>query len=157
MTRWLDDDEMRAWRSLVEVYTDLGASLEADLQYQHGIGNGEYAVLVNLSEAPEQRLRMCDLAQRLHLSPSGLTRRLDAMVRQGLVARQPSPDDRRVILAVLTSVGVDALESAAPDHVESVRRNLLDHLSRTQIRQLGTALTAVQRGRLGPVPERTEG
>ncbi len=157
MTRWLDHEEMRAWRTLVEVYADLDASLEAELQQHHGIGNGEYAVLVNLSEAPEQKLRMCDLAQRLHLSPSGLTRRLDAMVRHDLVAREPSPDDRRVILAALTPVGAATLERAAPDHVEGVRRHFLDHLSRTQIRQLGAALTAVHRARHSGASKQTGG
>ena len=82
---------------------------------------------------------MCDLANRLHLSPSGLTRRLDGLVSLGFVARVPSPGDRRVMLAQLTDRGVDALAEAAPDHVSSVRRHFLDHLSRTQIRQLGDA------------------
>ena len=77
---------MRAWRGLVEVYADVHASLEAELLEGFGFSEGDYAVLVNLSEAPEGRLRMCDLATRLHLSPSGLTRRLDGLVREGLVA-----------------------------------------------------------------------
>ena len=69
MTRWLDDDEMRAWRGLVEVFTDIEASLEAELLDRHGISVGDYGVLVNLSEAPDERMRMCDLAANLHLSP----------------------------------------------------------------------------------------
>ena len=137
MTRWLDDDEMRAWRGLVEVMAAVQAATEADLVAGHGLTQGDYAVLVNLSEAPEQAMRMCDLAARLHLSPSGLTRRLDGLVRLGFVARVPSPGDRRVMLAQLTSRGIEALGEAAPDHVSSVRRHFLDHLSRSQIRQLG--------------------
>ena len=147
MVDWLDDDEMRAWRGLVEVFGDVHASLEAELLEGFGINEGDYGVLVNLSEAPDRRLRMCDLAVRLHLSPSGLTRRLDGLVRQGLVTREPSAQDRRVTLAVLTEAGFTTLEAAAPVHVDGVRRHLIDNLSRTQIRQLGAAFDAVRRRR----------
>ena len=144
---WLDDEEMRAWRGLVEVFADVHASLEAELVEGFDIREGDYGVLVNLSEAPDHRLRMCDLALRLHLSPSGLTRRLDGLVRQGLVAREPSAQDRRVTLAALTDAGFATLEAAAPVHVDGVRRHFIGNLSRTQIRQIGTAFDAVRRRR----------
>jgi DNA-binding MarR family transcriptional regulator len=144
---WLDDDEMRAWRGMIDVFTDVHASLEADLIDRFGITEGDYGVLANLSEAPGRRLRMCDLAARLHLSPSGLTRRLDGLVKLGYVAREPSEADRRVTLAVLTNAGYATLEAAAPVHVEGVRRALIDNLTRTQIRQLGAAFDAVRRRR----------
>ncbi len=144
---WLDDEEMRAWRGLVEAYAELTAALEADLLTGFGIDGGDYGVLVNLSEAPDQRLRMCDLAARLHLSPSGLTRRLDGLVKAGYVARRPSEQDRRVTLAVLTDAGRATLEAAAPVHVAGVRAHFVDHLSRTQLRQLGTAFEALRRRR----------
>jgi DNA-binding MarR family transcriptional regulator len=147
MARWLDAEEMRAWRPLVDVYASLTADLEAELVEQHGISQGDYGVLVHLSEAPGHKLRMCDLAAALHLSPSGLTRRLDGLVRDGLVRREPAPGDKRVSLAALTPAGLEKLKAAAPDHVESVRRHYLDHLSRTQIRQLGAILTSLQRRR----------
>jgi DNA-binding MarR family transcriptional regulator len=86
---------------------------------------------------------MCDLASTLNLSPSGLTRRIDGMVKAGLVARTPSPDDRRVMLSVLTDEGRARLEQAAPDHVAGVRRAFLDHLSEKQIRNLGEVFAAV--------------
>ncbi len=146
MAAWLDPEEMAAWRSMVDVHAELMAVLESELVRAHGLTLGDYTVLVNLSEAPGERLRMCDLANRLHLSPSGITRRLDGMVKHGLVAREPSTDDRRVMLAVLTPSGRAALEAAAPDHVEGVRRHFLDHLSRTQIRNLAAAFAAVERG-----------
>jgi len=147
--RWLDDEEMRAWRGLIELTNDLHAALDAELTADFGLTEGDYAVLVNLSEAPGRSMRMCDLACRLHLSPSGLTRRLDGLVRDGLVVREPSADDRRVSLAVLTDAGFARLEQAAPAHVDSVRRHLLDHLTRTQIRQLGAAFESVQHRRAG--------
>jgi len=146
--RWLDDEEMRAWRGLVEVYADVHTALTVDLQEGFGFDEGDYGVLVNLSEAPERRLRMCDLAERQHLSPSGLTRRLDGLVRLGLVAREPSAADRRVTLAVLTDAGLAALEQAAPTHVDGVRRHFLDHLSRAQVRHLGNAFEALRRRRV---------
>jgi DNA-binding MarR family transcriptional regulator len=144
---WLDDEEMRAWRGLVEAYAGLQAALEAELVAGFGIDGGDYGVLVNLSEAPDHRLRMCDLAARLHLSPSGLTRRLDGLVKAGYVAREPSEHDRRVTLAVLTDAGRATLEAAAPVHVAGVRAHFVDNLSRTQLRQLGTAFEALQRRR----------
>ena len=145
--RWLDDEEMRAWRGLVETFSDVVADLDADLQREHGLTHGDYGVLVHLSEAEGDRLRMCDLAERLHLSPSGLTRRIDGLVRAAMVRREQAPDDRRVILAVLTPEGRRRIEEAAPDHVESVRRRLFDHLSRTQIKELGATLAALRAGR----------
>jgi DNA-binding MarR family transcriptional regulator len=115
-----------------------------------GFTEGDYAVLVNLSGARDRRLRMCDLAEHLHLSPSGLTRRLDGLVRGGLVSREPSASDRRVTLAVLTDAGYAALEAAAPVHVDGVRRHFLGHLSRAQVRQLGHAFDALRRRRASP-------
>jgi DNA-binding MarR family transcriptional regulator len=144
MTQWLDDDEMRAWRSLISVFTAVESSLETDLVEKHGLTLGDYAVLVALSEHADHRRRMCDLAGILHLSPSGLTRRIDGLVRQGLVSREPLPDDRRVALAVITPKGLTKLEAAAPDHVEGVRTELLNYMSRTQIRLLGHALSSVE-------------
>jgi DNA-binding MarR family transcriptional regulator len=148
MVKWLDAEEMKAWRGLVDVFADVEASLGAELAESHGISSGDYAVLVALSEADAHRLRMCDLATALHLSPSGLTRRLDGLVKKGFVARVPLADDRRVTLAALTPKGMTKLEKAAPLHVDGVRRHLLDHLTRTQIRQLGSVLSTVQRRRL---------
>ena len=145
--RWLDDEEMRAWRGLVEVVNDVRGSLELDLMEAHGLAEGDYAVLVTLAESDGRVMRMCDLATCMHLSPSGLTRRLDGLVQAGLIDRVPAPDDRRVTLAQLTPAGFSRLQQAAPDHVESVRHHALDHLSRTQIRQLGAALEAIRRGR----------
>ena len=71
---------------------------------RHSLTEGEYGVLVMLSEAPERQLRMCDLANILHLSPSGLTRRLDRLVREGFVTREPWVDDRRVTMASLSKL-----------------------------------------------------
>lgn len=144
-TRWLDDREMLAWRTYIEVSARLHLALEQDL-VPTGLTQGDYQVLVVLSEAPEHRMRMCDLANLLQLSPSGLTRRLDGLVRDGLVGRAASETDRRVMLAVLTPAGHETLASAAPHHVESVRSRLFDQLSDAQVDQLAAIFTAIGHG-----------
>jgi len=143
--QWLDDTEMAAWRGFIETTGALNAALDADLA-AHGLTIGDYEVLVRLSESPDERLRMCDLATQLRLSPSGLTRRLDGLVASGLVVREPSASDRRVMLAALTPAGLDTLEAAAPDHLAGVRRQFIDRLDRSEIEHLASAFAKVQLG-----------
>jgi DNA-binding MarR family transcriptional regulator len=145
MTRWLSDTEMRAWRVFATTTPHLLAALDADLA-PHRVNLGDYEVLVHLSEADDQRLRMCDLSALLGLSPSGLTRRLDGLVKLGYVARVPSSADRRVMLATITPAGMAAMQAAAVDHVASVRRHLLDRLDPQQIDALGDIFAAVAAG-----------
>jgi DNA-binding MarR family transcriptional regulator len=140
---WLDPEEQEAWRTLITVHSRLLGRLDAELQACHGISLPDYEVLVHLSEAPGQDLRMAELAERLSLSPSGLTRRLDGLVRDGLVERRACPSDRRGSLAVLTPIGLAALEQAAPTHVEGVRRYLIDRLERDELLDLATAFESV--------------
>jgi DNA-binding MarR family transcriptional regulator len=142
-TRWLSELEMRAWRSYVETQSDLLTALEADLQ-PTGLNLGDYQVLVFLSEADDRRMRMCDLAELLQLSPSGLTRRLDGLVRKALVERVGSDLDRRVMLAVLTPDGLAQLEAAAPTHVDSVRARLVDLLDPAELEALDRIFTKVR-------------
>jgi DNA-binding MarR family transcriptional regulator len=146
MTQWLDDEEMAAWLGLVDVSSGVMGALEAELMANHGITAGDYGVLARLSEVDPARMRMCDLASALHLSPSGLTRRLDGLVTRGYVSREPSADDRRVMLAVLTDEGRLFLEEVAPLHVDGVRRHFISRLSRTQLRNLASAFRSVEQG-----------
>ena len=136
---------MRAWRAFAEVNNHLMAALETDLA-PHRLSFGDYEVLVQLSEAGDHQLRMCDLAERLGLSPSGLTRRLDGLVKAAFVRRLPSTADRRVMLATLTASGSDAMRCAAQDHVASVRRHLIDRLDAAQIDALGDIFISVGKG-----------
>ena len=145
MVNWLQPTEMAAWRSYIETYADLIAALEDDLA-PTGLDLGDYQVLVFLSESDEQSLRMCDLAARLQLSPSGLTRRLDGLVRAGLVERRGSEDDRRVMLAALTRRGLEVLERAAPVHVESVRRHMIDLLDESELAVFTSAFQKIRAG-----------
>ncbi len=142
MTDWLTPAEMRAWRAYIGTYADLAGALEADL-VAHGVDLGDYQVLVYLSEVDAHEMRMCDLAERLQLSPSGLTRRLDGLVKSGAVVRRGSEVDRRVMMAVLTDAGRATLERVAPHHVASVRRRLFDHLDDAQVAALESIFTAI--------------
>jgi DNA-binding MarR family transcriptional regulator len=143
--RWLDPEEMRAWRAYIETVFELNAALEADLA-EHGLTLGDYQVLVFLSEADGRAMRMCDLAARLQLSPSGLTRRLDGLVRAGVVERRPSETDRRVMLAVLTAHGAAVLDRAAPTHAGSVRARIFDRIPRRDIGAMERLFTAIHAG-----------
>ena len=81
--RWLDDDEMKAWRAYITTSVDLMKALEHDVA-PYGITMGDYQLLAMISEAPDRRLRMCDLADQLRLSRSGLTRRMDGVQLSGV-------------------------------------------------------------------------
>jgi DNA-binding MarR family transcriptional regulator len=142
-TPWLDDVEMHAWRSLLRAHARLLARLDAELQASQGMSVTDYGVLVQLSEEEDGRIRMSELADRLLLSPSGLTRRLDGLVAAGLVERHRCPTDRRGAFAALTPAGRARLEAAAPDHVVQVRTHFVDRLSRKQLEILADALDKV--------------
>jgi DNA-binding MarR family transcriptional regulator len=140
---WLSEPEMKAWRALIEVTTGVMATLDGELRAEHGLSLGEYEVLVHVSEAPEHSLRMTDLAAALRLSPSGITRRIDGLVRAGLVERRRCPSDRRGSNAVLTDAGLARLREAAPTHLRGVRAHFVDQLSERQLANLHAALSAV--------------
>ena len=134
---------MRTWRNYLESFAELMTAFEADLA-PFGLTMGDYEVLVRLSEAPDRGLRMCDLAEALRLSPSGLTRRLDGLVRAGLVERKSCAADRRVAFAHLTDEGMRQLVIAAPAHVAGVRRHLFDPLTEDQVGELGDIFDTVR-------------
>ncbi|MFM8593810.1 MAG: MarR family winged helix-turn-helix transcriptional regulator, partial [Chloroflexota bacterium] len=111
--KWLDSDEMRAWRSYITTSVDLMKALEHDVA-PYGITMGDYQLLAMISEAPDRRLRLCDLADALRLSRGGLTRRMDGVLRNGLVERVQDQADRRVAFAELTTKGWNLLKKVAP-------------------------------------------
>ena len=141
-TKWLSDDEQRAWRAFIETHGDLTTALEHDLA-AHGLTLGDYQVLVHLTEADDSQMRMCELADVLQLSPSGLTRRLDGLVADGHVERLRSPHDGRVMLAALTESGRALLEDTAPHHVASVRSVIFDHLTADEVAAMESIFTKV--------------
>lgn len=140
---WLTDTEQQVWRRLLSVECRVKEQLDRELKDGAGLTLGEYEVLVHLSEAPGTALRMSELASRLLLSRSGLTRRVDGLVQAALVARQTCHEDKRGAMAVLTPDGLASLRRAAPIHVRGVRRYLIDPIGASG----GSAgLTGLSRG-----------
>lgn len=126
MTRWLDEDQQDAWRRFLHASSMLMDQVDAGLTERSGLSATDYEILVFLSEAPERRLRMSQLASEVLVSKSRLTYRVDRLVQRRLVNRELCDDDGRGMNAVLTDKGFAALEAAAPGHVEDVRRYLID-------------------------------
>lgn len=139
MTTWLTADQQRHWRAWISAAQLLLDQLDRDLQSGHGLTLADYEILVRLSDVPERRMRMSELADMTLSSRSRLSHQVDRMERAGLIERHPCPDDRRGSFAVLTDQGWQTLVDAAPDHVASVRANLVDVLSPAEFRALGTA------------------
>ena len=134
--RWLTDDQQRAWRAFVLTSHLLDRVLDRQLQHDAGLPHAHYMILVILAEAPEDRLRMSDLARALRYSPSRMSHAVASLERNGWVERHPCPGDRRGQLAALTAAGRQALVDAALGHVAEVRHAVFDHLSPDQVAQL---------------------
>ncbi|MEO5680572.1 MAG: MarR family transcriptional regulator [Acidimicrobiales bacterium] len=134
---------MRAWRALLGAQHRLQRVLDLELQAALGTSLHDHAVLIVLSEQPDGACRMADLADHLALSRSGLTRRIDGLVADGLVARERCPSDGRGVFARLTDRGRQALEAATPVHVAGVRRHFVDALAPDQLAVLAEALEKV--------------
>lgn len=137
MTRWLSEDEQRDWRSWITANLLIRDRLGRDLQEQCGLTLADYEIMVRLSEAPGRRLRMSDLAQLTLSSRSRLSHQIDRMQKAGYVDRQECADDRRGYFAVLTDEGFRTLAQAAPKHVDSVRRRLVDVLTPEEFAEFG--------------------
>ena len=146
MTRWLDPDEQRAWRAYLSATQLLHAQLDRELQRDSGIPHAYYEILVRLSEAPNRVLRMSELASAAESSRSRLSHAVARLEEAGWVLRESCPTDRRGSFARLTDDGFAALDAAAPAHVASVRRHLIDQLTPEQVRQLREISEAVLNG-----------
>ncbi|GHF11025.1 MarR family winged helix-turn-helix transcriptional regulator [Streptomyces spiralis] len=124
----LSQDEEAFLRVLGRVMTQLPRVVDAEMLKEQPITGGEYMVLVHLSEAPDNQLRMSELAQACGLSLSGMTRVVNRLESQSLVLRQKCPEDGRAWLAVLTSSGWTQLKQAWPTNLASVRRHIFSRL-----------------------------
>lgn len=140
----LTPGEMAAWHGFIRAHAVVIRRLSAELEAEHGLSLPSYEVLAHLSEAPERRLRMSDLASCATLSPSGLTRLVDRMEREGLVRRERCGEDARVIYAVLTDAGQRKIEQAWPTHLRGVREHMVDRLSASELGTLGLTMTRLQ-------------
>lgn len=142
----LDEREMQAWHALIRAHARVVRRLEADLDGEQQLSLPAYEVLSHLSEAPDRRLRMSDLASYAILTPSGLTRLVDKLAREGLVERARCQTDARVVYAVLTDAGMDRLVQAYPTHLRGVREHLVDRLTPSQLEAIATALGPIADG-----------
>lgn len=139
MTEWLTAEQQGDWRAWLSATQLLTNRLNRDLQEQHGLTLADYEILVRLSEAEGRRIRMSELADQVLSSRSRLSHQIDRMHQAGLVDREVCDEDRRGAFATLTDHGWDVLVKTAPDHVDSVRRNLVEALDPAEFEALGSA------------------
>ncbi len=141
--RWLSESQQKSWRALVMGMTLLLDRLDADLRRGFDISLAEYEILVRLSERPERRLRMAQLADAMAHSRSRVTHTVKRMEKAGLVARTSTDEDRRGVVCAMTEQGHDLLVRMAPTHVNGVRDYLVDLASDADLEALGRVMNAV--------------
>jgi len=141
--RWLSAEEQRIWRALLVGVQTLLSTVEGQLQRESAIPFGYYEILVRLSEAPDRSMRMSQLAEASTSSKSRLSHAVARLEERGWVERLDCEADRRGQFARLTDAGFTALATAAPSHVEQVRRSLFDRITPEQADQLSAIMTAI--------------
>ncbi len=139
----LTESELRAWQAFLHAHHDLVGKLDAELRDEHGLTFGTYDVLLRLARAPGRCFRMTELAERVLMSPSGLTRMVDRLVAQGLVQRERFDGDARVMLARLTDRGRQVLRQAARTHVRGIREHFTGKMSDGQLQEVASALETI--------------
>lgn len=141
--------ELSAWRALLRAHATVTRVLEAELMAAQGLALAEYDVLVQLAEAVNRQLRMTELADRVLLSRSGITRLVDRLERDGLVCRQACPSDARGTLAVLTAAGVERLRAAAPAHLRGVTEHVTNRFDAGELASLARLLERIAAPEVG--------
>jgi DNA-binding MarR family transcriptional regulator len=132
----LSELELGAWRGMLRAHASLARGLDAELEAAHGISLSAYEVLLLLHEAPDQRLRMSELAESALLSLSGMTRLVDRLVQAGLVERERCADDRRVLYARPTRAGTSLFAAARATHLRGVRERFLGRFADSDLSRL---------------------
>ncbi|MGW3649653.1 MarR family winged helix-turn-helix transcriptional regulator [Streptomyces sp. NPDC000878] len=146
--QWLDAEEQRAWLAYVDFSTHLTDHLNRQLRRDAGLTHADYSLLAHLASVPDRALTMSELAERLRITRSRLTHAVTRLQQAGHVDRRDDPANRRNQLAVLTELGQELLERAAPGHVDAVRRAVFDALTPEQVRrfaEIGEAINAALR------------
>jgi DNA-binding MarR family transcriptional regulator len=135
--------ELAVWRDFLRAHAAVTRALEEELEAARDLPLSWYDVLVQLVEAPGRRLRMAELAGRVLLSRSGLTRLVDRLVRAGLVTREPCPDDARGTFSVLTDLGYERLRDAAGVHLSGVQRHMMMLVRPEELATFGAVLRRI--------------
>lgn len=136
-THWLTPTEERSWRAYRRMRARLDLQLARDLASDSGLSESDYDVLSSVSEADGRRLRLKELADSMLWSQSRLSHHVARMQQRGLVVREECESDGRGALVALTPEGWRTIQEAAPGHVGSVRRHLIDLLSPEEVETLG--------------------
>jgi DNA-binding MarR family transcriptional regulator len=139
----LSDAEMRAWQALLHAHHDVIELLDRELREEHDLTLAEYDVLLRLARAPDRALRMSDLAERVLMSPSGVTRLVERLEARGLVRRRSGEEDGRVALASLTERGLKQIRRASRTHLRGIREHFTSHLTEAQLRNVASGLEAM--------------
>jgi DNA-binding MarR family transcriptional regulator len=134
--RWLDDEEQRAWRSLITMQDGLTEFLDRELRQRCGVSTPDYEVLAHLLESPEGRLRPFELGRLLRWEKSRLSQHLGRMQKRGLVSRDRCVTDQRGAVVTITPRGRDLITAAAPQHVANVRDVFIDQLTKAELKSL---------------------
>ena len=137
------DAGVAAWASLLQVHAALVPALDREVQLAAGLPLAWYDVLLELNAAPDRRLRMTDLGERVVLSRTRVSRIVDELVDQGLVGREDNPDDRRSAYALITAEGRRRLRAAAPIYLEGIGRHFTRHMTKSEAVGLKGALEKV--------------
>ncbi|MGW0759840.1 MarR family winged helix-turn-helix transcriptional regulator [Streptomyces sp. NPDC002814] len=135
--RWLDPEQKVAWDNFIRMQETLIGRLSRRIQADSGMSAADYVVLVSLTERSDGRMRFLDLAKRVEWEKSRMSHQVTRMAKRGLVAKEECPDDGRGAFIVATPAGYKAIEEAAPQHVEHVRRLFIDALTPNQLATLG--------------------
>ncbi len=140
---WLDARQERAWRALQFMQMRLTAHLARDLAAESGLAYQDYVVLVALTDEPEGRLRLFELAEKIGWERSRLSHHVSRMADRGLVTKEKCTSDGRGSFVAVTPLGKKEIEAAAPGHAESVRRLFIDSLTPEQLDAMGDAAQIV--------------
>jgi DNA-binding MarR family transcriptional regulator len=141
--RELTPEQLAAWAGFLQAHAQIVRALDAELEQEHGLPLTSYDVLIQLSLAPDRRLRMFELADAVVLSRSGLTRLVARLERDGLVERERGEVDLRQMYARLTDRGFEVLADATPTHIAGIEERFLGRLSDEQTKQLAAIWRAV--------------
>ena len=141
--KWLSEREQRAWRGFQFMQMRLNARLARDLAENSSLAVQDYAVLVALTDRPDGRMRLFEMAHELGWEKSRLSHHITRMAKRGLVIREACASDRRGAYVAVTKQGRKEIEAAAPSHAEAVRRLFVDQLTKTQLDTIANAAEAV--------------
>jgi len=138
--RWLTAEEQRVWRRWMTLNAQLSATLQRELQDDAGLSTQDYEVLVHLTDNPEGRVRVTDLARLMQWERSRVSHHVTRMERRRLVQRVECAEDGRGAFVVITPQGRAAIEQAAPGHVNTVRRLVFDALTTEEVHAFATII-----------------